>query len=157
MCFVFVFLFICVFVYFFTSTGLVTEIDKNTKTCTVSFDDGKPRQENVSFSKIDKYRLHSEYFSNTGAIDRVVAKFSANTSLFTQDVFACLTLKHDSIPIVLPFEFDATPFNFGGIPIGDTICIERDIFETTVDSLSLEIAAEDGKNFYVSVLFFCFF
>jgi len=101
--------------------------------------------------------LHSGYFSNTGAIDRVVAKFSANTSLFTQDVFACITLKHDSIPIVLPFEFDSTPFNFGGIPIGDAISIEKDIFETAVDYLSLEIAADDGKNFYVSFFAFVFF
>tara|TARA_B110000977_G_C10729966_1_gene358637 strand:+ start:159 stop:569 length:411 start_codon:yes stop_codon:yes gene_type:complete len=125
------------------------------KTCSISFDlEGRTPVDNVPISKIDKYMVQSGYYSNTGAIVRIVSKFSGRYSLFTQDVFACMTIKHDFIPIVLPYEFNSDVFEFEGVSIGDTISIEKAIFDNTVRDMSLEIAAEDGTFFYVSFYYF---
>ena len=124
------------------------------KSCAVSF---KPSRESmpdqdIPIWKIDDYLQQSIFFMNTGPIDRVLAQFSPNDSRFTIAVYACTTIKHDTIPVVLPYETNVTAFSFTGIPVGDAFSVEKDLFEHAAEKLSLEIAADDGDNYYVRFL-----
>lgn len=140
-------------------TGIVTYVDNKEKSCTVSFDTDKISPVgNVPYAKIEYYLQQSVFLSSIGPINRIIAKFHADKSLFTVDVYACLTHKYDLNPVVPAYEFDAEVFNFAGIPVGDCLSLEKTILEETCLHLNLEIAAKDDTNYYVSVflLSFCF-
>lgn len=137
----------------FLLTGIVSTVDKKTKTCTVSFDDNTvPPMYDVSFDNIDTYMDQTAYFRSTGTVSDVVGLFTEHVSRFTVDTYMCLTSKQNTIPIVLPYDFDATGFTANAImsPVGDAICLDDNSFDTTAEKLSMQIVAKDRTNFYVS-------
>ena len=145
MCFIYAF---CFLFYI----GVVTYVDKNTKSCTVSFDtaDLIPVG-NVPFTKIDYYLQQSEFFSTIGPVRNIIAKFLAGKSLFTIDAHACLTIKYADTPVVPAYEFDSTVFNFVEVSVGDCLLLDKITFREACSHLEMEIVAKDDANYYVSV------
>lgn len=121
----------------------------------MSFDtDTQPPVGNVPFLKLDEYLQQSEFLSLVGPVSNIVAKFCAETSLYTIDVFACQTLKYPNIPVVLAYDFDVAAFNFVGVEVGDCLFINKAILGHACDLLELEIVAGDNAHYYVSLFLF---
>jgi hypothetical protein len=141
-------------------TGVVTQVNKKAKTCTVSFDcETLHPMLDVSLEKIKVYLDQSLYFSQTGTVLDVIAILSKNSSRCTTDAKVCLTTKLNVIPVVLPYDFDSKSFlrNTEMVQFGDAVSLAKNNFDATVEKMSMEIVAFDDDNYYVSVLSYFFY